>query len=97
MSQTTGLSEDVVRLAMSEKNRGKNLQQLQREADKAKGKQMSQAEAMKKIADAILKLALVHENQGKHDQSVSELNKVIKKYPDTTAAQLAKQQLEGAA
>lgn len=48
----------------------------------------------KKVSDALLKLALVHYNQSKHDQAREELKQVMKKYPNTTAAQLAKQQLE---
>lgn len=48
----------------------------------------------KKVADALLKVALVHEAQGKHEQARNELKQVTQKYPNTTAAQLAKQQLE---
>jgi len=47
----------------------------------------------KKVADAALKLALVHQNQGREAEAKQELQKVIKRYPGTPAAQLAKQQL----
>jgi len=47
----------------------------------------------RRVADAMLKLALVHRNQGKEAQAKKELNKVIKKYPGKSAAHLAKQQL----
>ncbi len=47
----------------------------------------------KRVADAMLKLALVHQNQGREAQAKEELQKVIKRYPGTSAAQLAKQQL----
>lgn len=47
----------------------------------------------RRISNAMLKLALVHQNQGKKEQAKKELNRVIKRYPDTSAAQLAKQQL----
>lgn len=64
MAQTTGLSEDVARLAMSEKNRGKSLKELEKESERAKNKQLSQAEAMKKIADAIERLVKQMELSG---------------------------------
>ena len=50
----------------------------------------------KSVSDAMLKLALVHQNQGREAQAKQELKQVIKRYPETSAAQLAKQQLVGA-
>lgn len=47
----------------------------------------------KRVADAMLKLALVHQNQGREKEAKEELQKIIKRYPGTSAAQLAKQQL----
>jgi tol-pal system protein YbgF len=47
----------------------------------------------KRVADAALKLALVHQNQGREAEAKQELQKIIKRYPGTSAAQLAKQQL----
>jgi len=48
----------------------------------------------KKMPDALLKIALIHDIQGKHDQAKEELQRIIDHYPNTAAAQLAKQQLE---
>ena len=64
MAQTTGLNEDVVRLAMSEKNRGKSLKDIEKDAEKAKNKQLTQAQAMTKIADAIERLVRSGEQTG---------------------------------
>lgn len=47
----------------------------------------------KRVADAMLKLALVHQNQGREVEAKHELQKVVKLYPGTPAARLAKQQL----
>ncbi len=47
----------------------------------------------KRVADAMLKLALVHQNQGRDKEAKEELQKIVKRYPGTSAAQLAKQQL----
>jgi len=50
----------------------------------------------KRVSDATLKLALVHQNQGRKAETVKEeLKQLIKRYPGTSAAQLAKQQLAG--
>lgn len=49
----------------------------------------------KRVPDAMFKLALVHQNQGRDSQSKNELRQIIKKYPGTSAAQLAKAQLDG--
>ena len=48
----------------------------------------------KRVADAIFKLALVHQNQGHKTQAKQELNRVIKNYPGTAVARLAGQQLD---
>ncbi|MEI8055145.1 MAG: tol-pal system protein YbgF [bacterium] len=49
----------------------------------------------RRASDAMFKLALVHQNQGRDVQAKLELKQVIKRYPGTSAAQLAKLQLEG--
>ena len=49
----------------------------------------------KRASDAMFKLALVHQNQGRDAQAKQELKQVMKRYPGTSAAQLAKLQLEG--
>jgi tol-pal system protein YbgF len=48
----------------------------------------------KKVGDALLKVALIHESQGKHEQAVNEFKQVKKRFPNTSAAQLAAQQLQ---
>lgn len=49
----------------------------------------------KRVSDAMFKLALVHQNQGRDAQSKQELKQIMKRFPGTSAAQLAKQQLAG--
>jgi tol-pal system protein YbgF len=49
----------------------------------------------KRVADAMFKLALVHQYQGREAQAKQELKKVMQRYPSTSAASLAKTQLEG--
>lgn len=49
----------------------------------------------KRVPDAMLKLALVHQNQGRDNRAKQELQAVVKNYPGSAAAQLAKSQLEG--
>jgi len=49
----------------------------------------------KRVADAMFKLALVHQYQGREAQAKQELKKVMQRYPGTSAASLAKTQLEG--
>jgi tol-pal system protein YbgF len=49
----------------------------------------------KRVSDALFKIALVHQNQGRDGQAKQELKRIIKRYPGTSAAQLAKLQLEG--
>ncbi|CAL7963798.1 Cell division coordinator CpoB [Gammaproteobacteria bacterium] len=49
----------------------------------------------KRASDAMFKLALVHQNQGRDAQAKQELKQVMKRYSGTSAAQLAKLQLEG--
>ena len=49
----------------------------------------------KQVPDAMLKLALVHQNQGRDNRAKQELQAVVKNYPGSAAAQLAKSQLEG--
>jgi tol-pal system protein YbgF len=49
----------------------------------------------KRVSDAMFKLALVHQNQGRDTQAKQELKHVMKRYLGTSAAQLAKLQLEG--
>ncbi|MDR1012516.1 MAG: tol-pal system protein YbgF [Coxiellaceae bacterium] len=47
----------------------------------------------KREADAKLKIALIHQNQGKNRQAVEGLKRVIKGYPGTSAAKFAREQL----
>ena len=47
-----------------------------------------------KISDAMLKIALIHDNQNKHEQAKLELQQVIKRFPGSQAAKLAKQQID---
>ena len=49
----------------------------------------------KRVSDAMFKLALVHQYQGREAQAKQELKKVMQRYPGTSAATLAKAQLEG--
>lgn len=49
----------------------------------------------KRVSDAMFKLALVHQYQGREMQAKQELKKVVQHYPGTSAASLAKIQLEG--
>lgn len=46
-----------------------------------------------KVPDAMFKLALIYEQAGKHDLSKKELSALQKRFPHSTAAQLAKQQM----
>ena len=52
LSQNTGLSEEEARLAFSMKNRGKSMEDISKQAGSAEKKELSQAEAMSKLADA---------------------------------------------
>ncbi|MGB6976217.1 MAG: tol-pal system protein YbgF [Gammaproteobacteria bacterium] len=47
-----------------------------------------------KIPDAKLKLALIHDQVGQHDQARKELQQIIQHYPGSSAAQLAKLRLK---
>lgn len=53
LAQTTGLSEAEAKLAFSMSNRGKSLEEIRKQAEKAENKELSQVEAMSKLADAI--------------------------------------------
>jgi tol-pal system protein YbgF len=48
-----------------------------------------------KVPDAMLKLAIIHDDAGQHAQAKQELQKVITQFPDSTAAKLAKMRLKG--
>ena len=47
----------------------------------------------KRVSDAIFKRAIVYKSQGKSKKAIDEWNRLIKLFPKTSAAQLAKQQL----
>jgi tol-pal system protein YbgF len=47
-----------------------------------------------KVPDAKLKLALIHDQAGQHDQARKELQNIIQRYPGSSAAQLAKLRLK---
>ena len=47
-----------------------------------------------KVADAEVKLAIIHVSEGKTVQARAEFTKVKQEYPGTTAAQLADIQLQ---
>lgn len=56
LAQQTGLDESALDLAFSMKNQGLSYEQVTKKADAAKKKQLSQAEAMKALADSIERL-----------------------------------------
>ncbi len=47
----------------------------------------------KRVPDALLKRAIVYQNQGREKKAQEEFHKIIKLYPRSSAAQLAKQQV----
>lgn len=53
LAQTTGLSEAEAKLAFSMSNRGRSLEEIRKQAEKAESKELSQVQAMSKLADAI--------------------------------------------
>ncbi len=53
LAQTSGLSEEAAKLAFSTKNQGLSYDQVQKQANKAENAQVTQAEALKKLADNI--------------------------------------------
>ena len=56
LAQQTGLDDAALQLAFSMKNQGMSYDQVQKKGDAAKKKQLSQAEAMEKLAGAIERL-----------------------------------------
>jgi len=56
LAQTTGLDENIVSLALSNKNMGLSYEDIQKEAEKAGDKQLSQAEIMEEVGKNIKKL-----------------------------------------
>jgi len=52
LAQNTGLSEEEARLAFSMKNRGRSMEDISKQSGIAEKKELSQAEAMSKLADA---------------------------------------------
>jgi len=50
LAQSAGLDENMVSLALSNKNMGKSYEDIQKEADKSNKKQLSQAEVMDKLS-----------------------------------------------
>ncbi len=55
---------------------------------------IQQYPASGKVADAQLKLAILHAQQGKTEQARQELKSLMTRYPGSTAAQLATIQLQ---
>lgn len=53
LAQTAGLSEEAAKLAFSTKNQGLSYDEVQKQANKAENAQITQAEALKKLADNI--------------------------------------------
>ncbi len=53
LANTAGLSEEAAKLAFSTKNQGLSYDQVQKQASKAENAQITQAEALKKLADNI--------------------------------------------
>lgn len=47
-----------------------------------------------KVPDALLKIAFINDNAGKHAEARTELRQIVKKYPGTSAAQLANMRLQ---
>jgi tol-pal system protein YbgF len=48
-----------------------------------------------KVPDALLKLAIIHDEAGQHAQAKQELQKLIQQFPSSKAAELAKGRLKG--
>lgn len=57
LSTTTGLDEATAKQVFSLKNQGMSLEQIKKQSEKAEKKQLSQAEAMDKLANAIERMA----------------------------------------
>jgi len=55
---TTGLSEDIVQSALSLKNQGMRLDEIKKKSGEAERKTMTQAQAMKRLADAIERMVI---------------------------------------
>ena len=56
LAQTTGLDEATARLAFSQRNQGMSLDMLKKKSEQAEKKQLTQAEALSKLADSIERL-----------------------------------------
>jgi hypothetical protein len=56
LAQTTGLDEATARLAFSQQNQGMSLDMLKKKSEQAEKKQLTQAEALSKLADSIERL-----------------------------------------
>ena len=56
LSSSTGLTEEQARMAFSMKNQGVGLDEIKKKSESAEKKQLSQADAMKKLADSIERL-----------------------------------------
>ena len=73
LSQTTGLDEATAKLAFSSKNQGMSLDDIKKKGGEAAAKTLTQAEAMKKLADAIERLVMsgMTQHGGFLDQFIS--------------------------
>ena len=73
LSQTTGLDEATAKLAFSSKNQGMSLDDIKKKGGEAAAKTLTQADAMKKLADAIERLVMsgMTQHGGFLDQFIS--------------------------
>lgn len=55
---------------------------------------ISKFKTFKKLPDAMLKVAMLHDKAGKHAQAQREFNLIKKQFPKTPAAKLAEEQLK---
>lgn len=53
LAQTSGMSEEEARLAFSIKNRGRSMAEIRQEGEKTRKQELTQAQAMVKLADAV--------------------------------------------
>lgn len=58
LASTTGLDEKTAQMAFSMKNQGASLDDIKKKSEQAEKKQLSQAEAMEKLADSIERIVM---------------------------------------
>lgn len=64
LQQTTGLDEATAKMAFSTKNQGVSLDEIKKKSGEAEKKTLSQADAMKKLADSIERMVKSGESSG---------------------------------